>query len=137
MKTTTLTTLPGVERFPAFSPDGKLIAFSHWNQEKGNMDIHVQIIGTHESRSITNHPANDGLPNWSPDGRHIAFLRWWPEQRAEGIFMIPALGGTEQKISSVARDFHLTDVPWPLWRGIAPKLLTYMRSQSSAENPNA
>ena len=46
MRTIPLTSLPGKERHPSFSPDGGGIAFS-WDGEKGdNEDIYVKVIGT-------------------------------------------------------------------------------------------
>ena len=48
-----LTTLPGVESFAAFSPDGNAIAFT-WNGEKGDdFDVYVKDIGSSEVRRLT------------------------------------------------------------------------------------
>jgi Tol biopolymer transport system component len=71
-----LTTLPGVESFAAFSPDGNAIAFT-WNGEKGdNFDVYVKDIGSSEVRRLTKDPGRDVSPVWSPDGRQIAFVRF-------------------------------------------------------------
>jgi DNA-binding winged helix-turn-helix (wHTH) protein len=71
-----LTTLPGVESFAAFSPDGNAIAFT-WNGEKGdNFDVYVKDIGSSQVRRLTKDPGRDVSPVWSPDGRQIAFVRF-------------------------------------------------------------
>ena len=73
-----LTSYPGVEGPPTFSPDGNQVAFT-WNGEKQeNYDIYIKLIGVGPPLRLTTHPDADGSPAWSPDGRHIAFLRGEP-----------------------------------------------------------
>src|SRR6185503_1426225 len=45
LKITPLTTLPGAERSPAFSPDGKQVAFAWSGEKEDNFDIYVQLVG--------------------------------------------------------------------------------------------
>ena len=99
MRTTPLTSLPGQERHPSFSPDGNQIAFV-WDGEKGdNQDIYIKVVGAGVPLRLTTHPAADQKPAWSSDGRHIAFVR--SSEEGGGIFVIPALGGPERKIGSL------------------------------------
>jgi hypothetical protein len=57
-----LTAFRGLERSPAFSPDGTQIAFS-WNGEReNNFDIYVRLIGSPEVRRLTTDPAADVNP---------------------------------------------------------------------------
>jgi TolB protein len=56
---------------PAWSPDGKQIAFTSFRNGKG--DIYVMRPDGSEQRRLTTSPAHDDLATWSPDGRHIAF----------------------------------------------------------------
>jgi dipeptidyl aminopeptidase/acylaminoacyl peptidase len=75
-KQTPLTSLPGEEQGPAFSPDGSQVAFS-WRGETGNNgDIYVKVIGADKPLRLTTHPNPDLHPAWSPDGRWIAFTRF-------------------------------------------------------------
>jgi eukaryotic-like serine/threonine-protein kinase len=94
-KLTVLTTLPGSERAPRLSPDGRQVAFS-WDGEKGeNAHIYVKLIGEANVLRLTDDPAPDEYPVWSPDGKRIAFRRTGPDG---GIFAVSALGGAAQKL---------------------------------------
>ena len=96
-----LTSYAGRESEPSFSPDGSQIAFC-WNGEKqDNFDIYVKLVGPGEPIRLTEHPARDRSPAWSPDGRYIAFLRSVSAQKAT-VFLVPALGGMEQRVSDIS-----------------------------------
>jgi serine/threonine protein kinase len=69
-----LTTDPGYDSGPDWSPDGQYVAF-HSNR-KGTYDIYVtdrQGEG-HLLRRVTSHGANEWDPSWSPDGTQIVFM---------------------------------------------------------------
>jgi len=92
------TSFPGNETQPAFSPDGNQIAFV-WDGEQGNnQDIYVKLVDAGGPLPLTTDPAPDSNPVWSPDGRHVAFIR---EGESGGVYLIPALGGTERRLTSV------------------------------------
>ena len=57
--------------YPAFSPDGKRIAFM--GHEAGDYDIYVADLATGATTRLTDAPGSDGWPSWSPDGSTIAF----------------------------------------------------------------
>ena len=94
------TTLPGKETAPTFSPDGTHVAFA-WNEGTGAdhlFDLYVKSLGSERLLRLTHQPSRWISAAWSPDGSAIAFVRQI-EQNA-GIFVIPALGGSERSIVS-------------------------------------
>ena len=94
-----LTTYPGFQLRPSFSPDANQVAFV-WNGEKQNhFDIYVKMIGTNgPPLRLTTDAAQSGHPAWSPDGRFVAFLRDLPSGKT-AVLLIPAIGGLERKIA--------------------------------------
>ncbi len=87
-----LTSYPGVQQQPSFSPDGSRVAFS-WNGEKeDNYDIYIKPLGPGPARRLTSDPAPDSLPKWSPDGSWISF------SRGGFTYLISPEGGVERKL---------------------------------------
>jgi len=93
-----VTTYPGSERHPNFSPDGQQITFS-WDGE-GTRSIYVAVPGGDRPLRLTQSPSDDDFPVWSPDGKSIAFLRWHHLNHGE-LMLIPALGGVARRLHSV------------------------------------
>jgi Tol biopolymer transport system component/DNA-binding winged helix-turn-helix (wHTH) protein len=100
LKTVPLTSYPGRQITPAFSPDGKQVAFAWDGERGGNFDIYIKLLDAGEPLRLTNNPASESGPAWSPDSRYIAFCRELSDH-AE-ILMIPALGGAERKLGESA-----------------------------------
>lgn len=117
-----LTSYPGDEAQPSFSPDGNQVAFV-WNGEsQDNPDIYVKLIGGAEKPlRLTSDPAADLSPAWSPDGRWIAFLR--DPGRGSGnsaVFLVPAIGGSERLVTELVAPIVTRDgSPHVEWR-VAP-----------------
>jgi eukaryotic-like serine/threonine-protein kinase len=92
-----LTSYPGIESSPTFSPDGKQLAFS-WNGDKGdNEDIYVVIVGADTPLRITTDVARDVSPAWRSDGNQIAFARM--ESDRASIYLVSPHGGSERKLA--------------------------------------
>jgi len=92
------TRLPGKERQPALSPDGKKVAFQ-WDLGEGRRpEIRVQVLGENSPRQITRQEGHYSSPSWSPDGSALAFLRIGKE--ATEVLIISLETGNERLISS-------------------------------------
>ena len=84
---------------PAWSPDGKRIAFQA--DRKGdfeNFDIYVMDADGGNQQKLTDHRAWDGSPSWSPNGERIAF-----RSRRDGngeIYVMDADGGNPQNLTN-------------------------------------
>jgi eukaryotic-like serine/threonine-protein kinase len=98
-----LTGNAGIESGPAFSPDGKQVAYS-WDGNRRNFDIYIKTIEGPPHR-LTDNASHDIEPAWSPDGKQLAFLRVAP--RKTEVVMVPASGGVEKVLGEL-----LTPVPW-------------------------
>jgi TolB protein len=64
------------EEWPAWSPDGKWIAYTSTRDD--NQELYIARPDGSEKRRLTTDPALDAHPSWSPDGLRIAFAtdRW-------------------------------------------------------------
>ena len=58
--------------FPAWSPDGKQIAFM--SNRDGNWDIYLVAADGKGLRRLTRSKSSEGLPAWSPNGKGVAYL---------------------------------------------------------------
>ena len=95
-----LTSYPGSESGPSFSPDGTQLAFAWDGEKQDNGDIYVKQIGLEPPYRLTHDPAKDYSPAWSPDGRLIAFLRDLSPGKT-AIMLIPQRGGSERILAEV------------------------------------
>jgi eukaryotic-like serine/threonine-protein kinase len=109
-----VTTYPGSEMYPSFSPDGKQVAF-YWDGEKSaNPGIYVKLLGENDALRLTT--GRDAYPAWAPDGNRIAFVRGEPNR---GIYTVSALGGTERKLSSLAPTDQISWSPDGKWLALS------------------
>jgi eukaryotic-like serine/threonine-protein kinase len=116
-----LTTYPGFQGGPSFSPDGNQVAFVWDGEKQDNDDIYVKMIGTNgPPLRLTTDAAQDYGPAWSPDGRFIAFLRILPSGK-RALLVIPAIGGLERKIAEIFSESRPTWSPDGNWLAISEK----------------
>ena len=94
-----LTSFPGAESNPHFSPDGKQIAFTM--QLGANSDVYVIDAAGGEPRRLTWHPAADFARGWTPDGQRVLFSNsamHAPVVGIEQLWTIAATGGVPERI---------------------------------------
>jgi Tol biopolymer transport system component len=67
-----ITTLPGFDCYPSFSPDGQQIVYM--SERDGNRDLFIMDLEGTDTIQLTDEPTYDYEPSWSPDGEHILFV---------------------------------------------------------------
>lgn len=106
-----LTSHPGLELFPKFSPDGRWIAFS--GQYNGTRQVFVIPAEGGEPRQLTFYnevaalPPRGGYDNrvlgWTPDGKSVIFRanRVAQSDRLGRPYLVPFDGGEEQPLAII------------------------------------
>jgi tricorn protease len=93
---TPLSSPPGGERSPRFSPDGKTIAFM--GNYDGNYDLYTIPTSGGVPFRVTHHPSQESITDWTPDGG-IAFYIWGmgDNPRTYMPFHVSAEGGLPEQ----------------------------------------
>ena len=87
-----LTTGPGIEDNPVFSPDGATIAFT--GEYDGNVDVYVVNAGGGVPKRLTWHPDADMPVGWTPDSNSVLFRSSRASYSRFGrLYTVPAAGG--------------------------------------------
>ena len=83
----------GIERGPAFSPDGTQIAFT--GEYDGNVDVYVVPAAGGVPRRLTFHPGEDEVVGWTPDGTRVLFRSRQTSytDAVVRLFTVPVEGG--------------------------------------------
>ena len=98
---TRLTLGPGLQTDATWSPDGRFIAYA--SDRRGNFDIWVQSVAGGDPVQVTKAAAEDTQPDWSPDGNRLVFRS---ERDGGGLYIVPVLGGAEQRLTSAGQEPH-------------------------------
>ena len=103
----------GLESEPAFSPDGKYLAYSWTGLIGSNVDIYVKAWPSGPAQRLTTSVFRDFNPVWSPDGKQIAYRRELPS----GIFEIRLMrsDGRDDRLVASTGPFRLpctTGLAW-------------------------
>ena len=122
-----ITTWPGLDSNPAFSPDGESIAYS--SDHTGSFEIYIRSIAP-DARDIqlTTDGQQNFDPAWSPDGKRIAYY----SMKRHGIFVMPALGGVAKQLTEFgSHAVWSPDGQWLAFQGISSPDLDGMPMGSS------
>ncbi len=100
-----LSSPPGVESFPKFSPDGKTIAFT--GNYDGNQDVYAIPASGGVPLRLTEHGLPDRLVDWTPDGKRILFAsgRESGRERFNQFYTISYTGGPAEKLPLAYAEF--------------------------------
>jgi Tol biopolymer transport system component/DNA-binding winged helix-turn-helix (wHTH) protein len=90
-----VSTAPGFNAYPAFSPDGSSLAFT--SDRTGALEIWIRplVPGARELQ-VTSDGQNNLQPAFSPDGRLLAYT----SLSQGGIWVVPALGGVPRQVTT-------------------------------------
>jgi Tol biopolymer transport system component len=110
-----ITNLTGKKLDPAYSPDGKSIAFSWLGEDGKSPGIYLLDRDARAPHRLTHAPstARDIAPAWSPDGSEIAFKRQNPEGANE-LMVVRVRDGSARKLRDVRQPAFLTNSARPL-----------------------
>ena len=108
---TKLTNHPADDRYPAYSPDGKKIAFISYRT--GIPNLFLKNLSTGKIYQLTDTPGGVFNPAWLPDGKHIALIVFEDRNKTD-INVLPA-----EKFLTVADEtsennflkFHKKNIP--------------------------
>lgn len=115
-----VTSEPGLEDAPTWSPDGRSLAYT--SDDNGHLGIWIRQIPGERSIRVGTSDVDEGHPTWSPDGNWIAFvssrnrggrfgiflgsrpIEMYVAGQNGDLFVMPALGGTARKLADDAYD---------------------------------
>jgi TolB protein len=92
-----LTTGPGEDVTPVWSPDGASIIFA--SDRGGNEDVWIVKADGTEARNLTNNPASDSHPQWSPDARQVVFCSTRGDGENDDIYIINSDGSGLRRLT--------------------------------------
>ena len=105
-----LTDLPGLEEDPAFSPDGKSVAFT---AAVGNTrQIFVQLLAGGTPLRLTHDSFDHQYPRWSPDSSSVVYFSPATSGNIQGaIWQVSALGGAPRRLADTlaGADINIAD----------------------------
>ena len=100
---------------PAWSPDGRTIAYAGMNL-RGGRDIYLVDVATGSIEKLTHSPlAGESKPTWSPDGRSIAFEQGMPRRGCCGSQTTGSIVVMDLRDGHTSRIVTMRDAAAPSW----------------------
>jgi len=93
-----VTSSPGEEERPKFSPDGEFIAYTA--SYNGNRDVYVMPVMGGVPDRITYQSHSDRLIDWHPDGDHLLFAsrRHMGQRSSQKFYLVHKTGGFPEQL---------------------------------------
>lgn len=107
---------------PAWSPDGKQIAYVSFENKRAS--IYIQNVVTGERTLISHFPGINGAPAWSPDGKKLALVL--SKGGSPNIYVMEI---ATKKLTPITNDFYINTEPTWSTDG---KSLMYTSNRSGA-----
>ena len=131
---TTTAASDGLNDWPAWSPNGHLIAYA--SEVAGSWDVWVMNADGSSKRRVTTLGSNDTEPTWSPDGQWLAFVsdRYVdPVEPNPGIFKIRSSKpyGTAIRLTHPGANIYsdINQQDWaPAWSPLGDKIMFTRRT---------
>jgi Tol biopolymer transport system component/DNA-binding winged helix-turn-helix (wHTH) protein len=109
-----LTRNPAEDVSPAWSPDGRMIAFLRRSSDDRSELLLIPALGGRERPliEVRNRQKQSDLTSqwpslaWSPDGRGLVVSHCEPEDPAEGLFLVSVLTGEKRRLTKPPRGFY-------------------------------
>ncbi len=104
-RATQFTTDPGLEVYPAISPDGRVVAYAAGNSAR--MRIFLRPVSGGRTLTLSNDTSTvESQPRWSPDGEQILFLS------RGGVYVAPAFGGAVRQLVTRSQSAPVVAAAW-------------------------
>jgi hypothetical protein len=100
-----LTNYSGIEQQPAFSPDGRALAFIWSGLDGSQDDLYIRAADAIDAqpRRLTNDANEDLTPAFSPDGKSLAWVRQALDGGDDEVWVAPVSGGDVAPARLVAK----------------------------------
>ena len=103
VKRLTTSTSGAFDRFPAFSPDGRQIAFSR-GKDNGKTDIYLFSMTRHEEKKLASLDQVVSSLTWTPDGKRIIFALGYLLIGHAHLFSVTTDGGELERLQIVSSE---------------------------------
>ncbi len=100
-----LTYDPGNKDFPAWSPDGSMIAYAGPGQEGNGQDIWVMNADGTNQKNITNRQGDEFDPVWFPDGSRIVFTHHERDSGDRKIYQLISISPDGSNRKRISQDY--------------------------------